>query len=70
MTIKEAKIEYNKLLDRFYKAEKYFDDKNVTQEEKEEQIPNFKKILNNLNVLLSKIGPHTSEETMGGFKIG
>lgn len=70
MTVKEAKIEYNKLLKRYNKAEEYFNRQDVSYTEKEKQIENFKKVLKGLNYHLGKIGPHTSEETLGGFEIG
>lgn len=70
MTVKQARIEYNKLLKRFYKAEKYFDRKDIPYTEKEKQIENFKKILKGLNYLLKKVGPHNKEEVLGGFKLG
>ncbi|WP_130807668.1 hypothetical protein [Senegalia massiliensis] len=70
MTVKEAKIEYNKLLKRYNKAIIYFDREDIPYHEKENQIVNFKNILKGLNYYLGKIGPHTSKETMGGFNVG
>ena len=67
MTVADAKQEYNKLLDRFYKAEKYFESE-VSQEEKEKQLENYQAILNGLNALLGKIKVFTTEEVLGGFK--
>jgi len=60
-------LEYNKLLDRFYKAEKYFESE-VPQKEKEKQLENYKVILNGLNVCLSNIKIFTANEVLGGFK--
>jgi len=68
MTVADTKQEYNKLLDRFYKAEKYFESE-VSQEEKEKQLDNYQAILNGLNNCLSKIKIFTDDEVLGGFKI-
>jgi len=68
MTVADAKQEYNKLLDRFYKAEKYFESE-VSQEEKQKQLENYQAILNGLNTCLSKIKIFTANEVLGGFKI-
>ena len=60
--------EYNKLLDRFYKAEKYFESEDIPYEEKEKQLKNYQEILKGLNVCLSKIKIFTANEVLGGFK--
>ena len=62
-------IEYNKLLDRFYKALDYFENEDIPWEEKEKQLENFKAILTGLNVCLSNIKIFTDDEVLGGFKI-
>ena len=67
MTIQEAKKEYNKLIKRFYKAEKYFDRKDISQEEKEKFLPHFQEILKGLNYYLMKIEVYTEQERVGGF---
>ena len=67
MTIQEAKKEYNKLIKRFDKAEKYFDRKDVSQEEKEKFLPHFQEILKGLNYYLMKIEVYTEQERVGGF---
>ena len=67
MTVADAKQEYNKLLDRFYKALDYFESE-VPQEEKEKQLENYQAILKGLNVCLSKIKIFTANEVLGGFK--
>ena len=67
MTITEAKQQYNKMLERFNKAEQYFDRKDISQEEKEEQLENFDVVLKGLNYLLSKIGVYTEQEILEGF---
>ena len=68
MIINQSKTEYNKLLDRFYKAEKYFESEDIPYEEKEKQLENYQEILKGLNVCLSKIKIFTANEVLGGFK--
>ena len=67
MTVADAKQEYNKLLDRFYKAEKYFESEDIPYEEKEKQLENYQKILKGLNVCLDEIKTFSNEEMLGGF---
>lgn len=67
MTTKEAKEEYNKLLQRFHKANKYFDKEDVPHSEKEQYLGNYQKILKGLNYLLGIIGTYTNEEILEGF---
>lgn len=69
MTIAEAKKNYNKMLQRFIKAEQYFDRKDISQEEKEKQLENFDVVLKGLNYLLSKIEIYSEQEILEGFKI-
>lgn len=63
----EKKKEYNKLLERYYKADKYFDRTDITEREKEKYIPHFKEILSGLNNLLLEIGEYEEKEILGGF---
>lgn len=63
----EFKNEYNKLLKRFEKANEYFNDADIPQKEKEQQLENFREILVGLNYWLGKIELYTSQEIMGGF---
>lgn len=63
------KLSYNKMLDRFYKAEKFMEDQSRTEEEIEKYLPLFKQIIWDLNSLLSEIGEYTNEEAMEGFKV-
>lgn len=62
------KKQYNQLLERYYKAEKYFDRTDITEREKEKYILHFKEILNNLNYLLGEIGEYETKNILGGFK--
>ena len=67
MTISEARKEYNKSLERFNKAEQFFDRKDKTQKEKESFLPMFTGVLNDLNYYLSKSGQYTTKELLEGF---
>ena len=69
MTVVEAKKKYNEQLKRYYKAVKYFEREDITQEQKEENLNNYKIVLNNLNYLLSKVGSFEEDEVLGGFEI-
>lgn len=64
----EDKEEYNRMLDRYYKAKIYFEQENVSQEAKLMYLPNFFEVLGSLNRLLVKIGNCTSDEKIKGFK--
>lgn len=67
MTITEAKKEYNKLLQRYKKAEEYFDRTDIAQETKEKYLDDFIEVLNGLNYLLGKIEIYTNQEVLEGF---
>ena len=67
MTIAEAKKNYNKMLERFTKAEQYFDREDISQEQKEEQLENFEVVLKGLNYYLSKIEIYNQQEMLEGF---
>lgn len=66
MTISEAKCEYNKLLQRFNKANEYFD-RDIPQIEKEKFLDDFIEVLTGLNYLLSRIEVYTRQEVLEGF---
>ena len=66
MTVAEAKREYNQQLERYYKAEGFFNS-DRPQEEKEKFLPDFQKLLKGLSQLLRKIGIYTHKEVMEGF---
>lgn len=67
MTIAEAKKEYDKLLERFNKANEYFESEEIPQADKEQFLGNFNQILKGLNYYLSKIEVYTNQEVLGGF---
>lgn len=67
MTVKQARKEYNKQLDRFYKAEKFFESEDIPYEEKERFLEDYNKLLEGLNKLLKKVGPYTNKEMLEGF---
>ena len=65
------KKEYNHLLERIEKAEKWFDRQDIDYSEKLKQYDNFKAILNKAEKVLSKIKKQeevTSEQINNGFK--
>ena len=69
MTISEAKKNYNKMLQRFIKAEKYFDRTDISLEEKEKQLENFEVVLKGLDYYLSKIEIYSEQEVLEGFNV-
>ena len=54
---------------RFNKANEYFDREDISQEEKENQLENFREVLNGLNYYLDKISIFTSQEVLEGFNV-
>lgn len=64
MNVKE---EYNKLLQRFHKANEYFDREDVSLSEKDKFLGNYQEILKGLNYYLGKIEDYTNEEILEGF---
>lgn len=66
MTIKQAELEYNKLLVRYNKATKYFES-DATQEVKESHLEGFNEVLKGLNYYLNRVGPYTSKQVLEGF---
>jgi hypothetical protein len=66
--LKELKAQYNKLLQRYEGAEAYIDSDERTPEEVEKWMPEFSKIVNQLNKLLAEIVEHTPDEAVNGFK--
>jgi|GEM_PF-5172462 len=70
--MQELKQEYNKLLERFYKADKWFSESNRTIEEQDKYIVEFKKVLKAITettLALEKAGiKMTGDRFMKGFK--
>lgn len=66
LTISEAKKQYNKLLQRYKKAEEYFN-RDIPQEQKEQFLNNYIEVLNGLSNLLLKIEIYEDEEVLEGF---
>ncbi len=68
----ELKKKYNHLIQREKNAEKWFEREDISQEEKEKQLPNFKKIVFALEDLIKEFKKRgyemTSEEITEGFK--
>lgn len=64
------KLQYNKVLERYSKAEAYMDNDSIPSVDRERWAPEFIKIIDQLNNVLNRIGEHTSEEAIHGFKIG
>jgi len=62
------KQQYNKLLERYQKGEAYVDGPDISHQELEKWMPEFLKIVKDLNLLLHKIGEHTPDEAINGFK--
>jgi thiamine kinase-like enzyme len=65
----KLKQQFNQLLQRCNKAEKFIDDPKRTEEELNKWMPEFLKIIAQLSALLEKIGEHTPEDVEHGFKI-
>lgn len=62
------KEKYNILLQRQRKAENYLDNPKRTEIEVNKWLPEYKKILDNMNYCLSMIKDFTSVEVLNGFK--
>lgn len=69
LTVKDSKIAYNKNLERWKKAEEYFENPKITQAEKEKFMSDFENLLKAQNQLLRKIGIYSQENILQGFKI-
>ena len=62
------KKQFNALLTRCNKAEKYINAPERTEEELEKWMPEFMNIIAQLSFLLEEIGVHTEDEAINGFK--
>lgn len=63
------KRKYNKLLERHKKAEAYLENENIEYEKRKKWLPEYERILSQLNYLLWRIGDYKKEEILGGFKL-
>ena len=62
---------YNKDLERFKKAEEFFNDETISDEVKEKHIGNLKELIASLEKKLAAIKKHrnvSEEEILNGFK--
>ena len=67
MQLTELQQKYNELLAREKKAEAYIDDPHRTPAEIEKWMPEYQKILTELNDILGRIGNCTALEVCYGF---
>lgn len=69
MDITALKLKYNALLEREKLGEAYLDNEQIPEEKRDKALPRFQSICMELSVLLNQIGPHTTEESINGFRI-
>lgn len=67
--LRTYKLQYNKALERYRKAEAWLDDPKRTDNEVERWGVEFQKVVSTLELLLWKIGEHTPDESVNGFKV-
>lgn len=67
VSISPDKIQYNKLLEKWHKAEAYMNDDSISITEKEKHVEGFKKLMKDLSVLLNSIGIYTKYKALNGF---
>jgi hypothetical protein len=67
--VEQAKNYYNRLLDRHYKALIFFADNEITIEDKEKWVPEYREILASLGEMLDIIGEYTDENILNGFEV-
>lgn len=65
--VEQFKWEYNNTLTRYYNGCNYIEEHT---EKAHKYLPEVMKLLNKLNEILEKIPNATSDEILGGFKIG
>jgi len=65
---KTLRQQYNEILTRYMTAEVYIDSTERTEKEIDKWMPEFLKIVAQINLLLAQIGTHTAEEAINGFK--
>lgn len=69
MDINQYKLQYNQILERYKKAEAWLDFPGRTELEVQKWMPEFEKIVDQLNLLLAVIGEHTTDEAVNGFNM-
>ncbi|CDX01273.1 Hypothetical protein DPCES_1386 [Desulfitobacterium hafniense] len=69
MDINQHKLQYNQILERYKKAELWLDSPMRTEPEVQKWMPEFEKIVDQLNLLLFAIGEHTTDEAVNGFNM-
>lgn len=65
----QHKLQYNQILERYKKAEAWLDFPQRTEPEVQKWMPEFEKIVGQLNLLLFAIGEHTTDEAVNGFEV-
>ena len=68
MEIDKSKKIYNELLERFNKANEYFERTDISQEDKQRFLPQFQKVISQMSFLLGEIEVYTKQEVFEGFK--
>jgi hypothetical protein len=65
--------QYNKLITIHNKAAEYLDNNNIPLSQREKKIPEYKKIVDKLNELITEFDKHgikySSNEILNGFKV-
>ena len=69
VSISPDKQAYNLLLVRFKRGESYMNNNDIPLTQRERQIPQFKKIMDELSALLNEIKTYTSKEALEGFPL-
>ena len=69
--LKEFKIAYNKLVLRHKKAEAYLNNNDIPMADREKYLPEFRKLLNNINKAIEDFNANgiemTADEILEGF---
>ncbi|HEY5585688.1 MAG TPA: hypothetical protein VIK78_14530 [Ruminiclostridium sp.] len=73
LEIRGHKQQYNEYLKRHYKASVVLDDNKIPFGQREKWIPNYQRVLNELNFILNLFDTdrvkYTSDEVFGGFDV-
>jgi hypothetical protein len=68
MNVAGLKKEYNLNLSRHYKAERYFNNSNISMLDKEQHIEDYKEVVLSLNNIVSELSKCGVVCTLEGFK--